>query len=354
MFQPPCCPWGNCTAHKSPPDNFFQRWGTYDAACQKEPVPRFRCRLCKRTFSRQTFRHDYRDKKPHLNVPVFAQLSWGCGMREFCRRHDLSLKGLAYKLRKHATTLHHLRHNVMTEFPAGALFQLDEMETFEQGRVLPLTLPILIEANSMFLVDATSAPIRFRGKLTAKRRRELARAEQARGRRTDQSREAVRQVLQTLVPRVAGHGTVTVRTDLKSSYGPLLRQTLGAERLEHQRFSSALPRSPHGPLARINLMAATLRDVNGRLRRRTWLVSKSYHWLNCQLELSMVYRSMTRCRFNRDRPVMTPAMCCGFLKKPLKFEQCLSWRQDWGERSIDVESRDARPWCETRRSRRVS
>ena len=38
-------------------------------------------------------------------------------------------------------------------------FELDEMETFEGCRsTRPLTLPVVIEAESMFIVDARCAP----------------------------------------------------------------------------------------------------------------------------------------------------------------------------------------------------
>jgi len=67
MFVPRRCPSPHCPAHAHPPARFFQRNGSYHPRCRNHPVPRFRCRSCGQHFSRQTFRADYRQKKPHLN-----------------------------------------------------------------------------------------------------------------------------------------------------------------------------------------------------------------------------------------------------------------------------------------------
>jgi hypothetical protein len=57
----------DCRFHRSPHPRFFTRHGHYQPRCRDHPVQRFRCRCCRRTFSRQSFRADYRHKKPHLN-----------------------------------------------------------------------------------------------------------------------------------------------------------------------------------------------------------------------------------------------------------------------------------------------
>ena len=106
----------------------------------------------------------------------------------------------------------------------------------------------------------------------------------------------------------------------------------GAARLIHRQFSSKLPRDSQNPLFRINLTNAMARDLNGRLRRRTWLVSKFGRYLNTQLAYFITYRNYVRRRFNRDEE--TPAEMLGFVPRPLRKEQLLSWRQTWGRESI--------------------
>jgi transposase-like protein len=53
-------------------------------------VPRFRCRTCRKGFSRQTFRADYRDHRPSLNDPLFRLIASGIGLRQAARNLALS------------------------------------------------------------------------------------------------------------------------------------------------------------------------------------------------------------------------------------------------------------------------
>jgi hypothetical protein len=49
---------------------------------------------------------------------------------------------------------------------------LDELETFEHSRRLsPVTMPVLIERKSYFIVDLQTAPLPCRGRLSEKDRR---------------------------------------------------------------------------------------------------------------------------------------------------------------------------------------
>ena len=76
------------------------------------------------------------------------------------------------------------------------------------------------------------------------------------------------------------------------------------------------------------------RDNNGRLRRRSWLVSKRCACLQQQMFLFLVYRNYVRCRFNSDERDETPASMLGLLPRALQLREVLAWRQDWGLRSI--------------------
>jgi hypothetical protein len=71
-----------------------------------------------------------------------------------------------------------------------------------------------------------------------------------------------------------------------------------------------------------------LRDLSGRLRRRSWLVTKRRRYLDLGLQLAMAYRNLVRRRFNRDKE--SPAQRAGFMKRRLVPGEVLGWRQDWG------------------------
>ncbi|MCP3914609.1 MAG: hypothetical protein GY711_03515 [bacterium] len=107
---------------------------------------------------------------------------------------------------------------------------------------------------------------------------------------------------------------------------------IGADRIAHTRTNSKLPRTTWNPLFPINHTEAVLRDLTGRLRRESWLVSKKRRWLDLGLHIHIAYRNYVRNRFNYDKA--SPAQLLGFVPRKLTLHELLSWRQDGGQRSI--------------------
>lgn len=317
---------------RAPTARFYERRGHYYPRCRPCGVPRFRCLECGRHFSRQTFRSDYRDHKPHTNAGLIRYLESGLGLRQSARLLKLARSSTEAKFRKHAKSLCLLQRNLLEDLPEGSEFELDELVTFEECKVAkPLTLPIVIEARSFFVVAALTAPIKPFAKRTERNQALIERAEAKEGAREDRSRLGVLRVLKTVALRTRKHGSVLLRTDQKTAYPPLAERVFGKARLVHEQYSSRLPRKPGNPIFRINLTAAIARDLTGRLRRRTWLHSKKAAFLERQLGIFLTYRNYVRRRVNRDP--RTPAMALGWVDRPFRTEQLLSWRQDWGKLS---------------------
>ena len=139
-------------------------------------------------------------------------------------------------------------------------------------------------------------------------------------------------VLEELRRRVP-KGRLLLHSDQKASYATIARQVLG-DRIEHVTTSGLRIRHTHNPLFAINTTLAMSRDNCGRLRRRSWLVSKCKRWLAAQMSVFTVYRNYVRRRFNRDAPHETPARYLELVPRQLRAEEVLAWRQDWGRRSI--------------------
>ena len=347
MFEPPRCPYPTCEEHRAPRPRFYYRHGSYHPKCRPRPVPRFLCRNCGRTFSRQTFRADYRDHRPALNAALFLSLVSGVGLRQSSRNLGLSLICTQRKFRKIARHAAHLNLNLRQQLKAPASFQLDELETYEGRRnTRPLSVPVLIEAESRFLVWAESAPIRPRGTMTTARMKAIAADEARFGPRVDKSRAALRRTLRRGSEIARDLETVQLSTDEKSSYPGLAAEAFGKARLVHQRTNSKLPRTTWNPLFPINHTEAMARDLIGRLRRESWLVSKKREELDLALQLYMAYRNYVRPRFNRDEA--SPGQLVGFVPRLLCLGEVLSWRQDWGRRSVHPLSRRGESLAERR------
>ena len=290
------------------------------------------CRSCGRYFSRQTFRVDYRDHRPHLNARLFELLASGVGLRQSARLLGLSRRCAELKARKLGRHARRLNLRVMGELKDDASFHLDELETYEEQRnTRPLTVPVLIESRSRFIVWAESAPIRPSGRMTKKRLQAIQRAEERHGVRKDRSRHAVARTLARGASLARRSKSVTVLSDEKWSYPGLARRAFGRP-IRHLRTNSKLARTTWNPLFPINHEEAVMRDLMGRLRRESWLTSKKRRYLDIALHVHMAYRNLVRKRFNRDQE--SPAQLLGFMPRRMVVGEVLGWRQELGERSI--------------------
>jgi transposase-like protein len=334
MFKPPRCPYRTCVHHcPSDQDRWYTRYGSYKPNCRPHPVPRFRCLACRRSFSRQTFRMDYRDHRPDLNAKLIELLASGVGLRQSARVLGLSRRSLELKSRKLGRHLRRLHLNLQRPLPAGSVLQLDELETYEGMRTLrPLTVPLVIDKSSRYIVWAESAPIPARHRKTKhgkRRAEEVART----GRRPDGSRRACRRALSRAEVLTRDQGFLAIETDEKRSYPALIRHVFGRKRkIVHGKTKSTRQRDVSNPLFAVNQTEAMARDLMGRLRRQSWLASKKRRYLDLGLAVFMAWRNLVRRRFNHDW--RSPAQILGFVPRRMSEEELCSWRQDWGRRSI--------------------
>jgi hypothetical protein len=243
----------------------------------------------------------------------------------------IDISAVQRKLKKMAATCALLHGNLSPHLAPGSTFLLDEEETFEQASIQPVTMPVLIEKETWFVLTTAVGSIRRLAPLGSARR---ARQdwEERRGPRPDQSSACVRRVLQDLARRVPA-GKILLRTDQKQSYATIAREVFG-DRLVHETTAGSLLRNTSNPLFSINVTLAMTRDNCGRLRRRSWLVTKKAERLQNHLAMFTVYRNYVRRRFNRDKEAQTPAVLLGLLPRNLSREEVLAWRQDWGDCSI--------------------
>ena len=331
QFTPPCCPNAACEKHRAPTPGFCIRRGHYWPACRPQPVQRYLCKTCEHSFSRQTFRHDFGDQRPECNAQFWTLLVSGIGLRQLGRVLGLNIRSVQEKKRKMARTCALLHSNLSPSLPPGRTYLLDEEETFEGASIRPLTMPVLIEKDTWFVVSTAVGKIR-RLAQQGSARRVRQDLDERDAPRPDESRKCVAQVLAELARRVPT-GAIPLRTDQKASYGVVAREVFG-DRLEHETTAGTRIRSTHNPLFAINTTMAMTRDNLGRLRRRSWLVTKVGGQLQNHLALFTVYRNYVRRRFNRDKENETPAQILKLLPRRLRNHEVVAWRQDWGDRSI--------------------
>lgn len=335
-FVPPRCPVRTCPEHRQPGPRFFRRVGSYRPRCRSYSIPRFECRSCGKGFSYQTFRMDYRDRRPELNAPLFSMLVSSTTLRQAARLLEIDCTSVQRKFRKMARHLAIQNRSLLPRLPAGRTLCLDEIETYEAKSIHPVTVAIVVDKQSKAIVAVDVAPIRRATRKGSHRRRWMESDEAKCGRREDRGRNCVRRIFGRMERLLEGRSARLV-TDRKSSYAVEARSRF-ARTVEHVTVSSRRRRDTRNRLFAVNLTAAMSRDNNGRLRRSTWAVSKRRHVLALQLELFVAYRNWHRQRTNRDPRSLTPAVALGMASRRLEIPELLAWRQDWRDASIHPSS----------------
>ncbi len=257
MFEPIRCPNRACDFHQDPRTPFFVRDGSYRPLCRNQPVPRFRCRGCRRCFSRQTFRADCRQKKPFLNAACLELLVSCVGLRQAARVLKVARRTVERRFAWLARQAALFQANRLVGAQLEGPFQLDELESFESNRYQPVTAPVLIDRRTLFIVATATGPLRRKGRMTPAQRRRRAEHEAVHGRRPSESPAAVRRVLAGLRPLVPPEAPVILESDEKSLYGRLGRALFGA-RFEWRRHSASARRDRANPLFPINHTNARL------------------------------------------------------------------------------------------------
>jgi IS1 family transposase len=199
------------------------------------------------------------------------------------------------------------------------------MESFEANRYQPVTVPVLIDRKTFFIVSTAVGPLRRKGRLTTHQRSRRAEHEAVHGRRRSGSLRAVRRVLSRLIPLTANQ-PVVLESDHKQLYGRLGLKMFGS-RFAWRTHSATARRDRGNPLFPINHTNARLRHFLARLRRRTWCVSKSRFALQEHLQIVVLWANWCRGITNRTR--ITPAQALGVATRPYRPEELMAWRELW-------------------------
>ena len=333
-FQPRFCPRPDCPSHargevggrREPAPRvpfLYRRRGHFRRGCDRRIVPRFLCLTCQRGFSEQSFRVDYRLRRPELLPLLFLDRVSKVTHRQSARNHGCSRtteERHFRRLAQHCERFHVERiADIQSLGGLGEDFSLDELHTFEHARIRkPLTVPLVTERISHFIVAAevgTLAALHSKGK-SGRRKGDPP--------RRSQSKQKVMATLKVLFDFAPKDRVISLWTDKKSTYPSLVKEVFG-ERCTHLTISSRAPRDGTNPLWTSNHLNASARDGISRLVRRSWAMAKKLRWLHGHLAIWVCYRNFIRARINA-KPLETPAMKLGLEKHPWCVRELLEWR----------------------------
>jgi transposase-like protein len=333
LFHPTFCPNPCCDSELRRVPFRYRKRGSYHRKCDGRTVPRFLCLVCMRGFSRQTFRANYRHRLPTLNYQLIRLLYSKVTRRQAARVLGVNRKTVERRYRRLA--------RVGRDFHVAALdrcrahggirgvFQLDELETFEHNRrIKPVTLAVLMEKSTYFVLGADAGTLPARGKLSPAYQRRKQEIEAVEGKRRSQSRKVVRKSLERLAFYLHPWAPMHLQSDRKRTYPVELQRAAGGRRVRHETISGRARRNYSNLIFPVNHTLALMRDGLSCLVRRSWAASKKRSGLQRHCWIWMAWRNYVRMVTNEAK--VTPAQALGVSARAFEVTDVFRWR--WPKR----------------------
>ena len=338
-FVPRFCPRRTCPQHAAPGFT-FQAFGSYLRADGRS-VPRYRCRTCRRTFSKQTFVVSYYLKRPELVPPVAAGLQAGSAQRQLARSLGCApstVTRLSARLGRHALLL---QASALAQLcPIDEAIVFDHLEVFARTQDYPFGIATPVGAESWFIYAIDPAPHGRTG------RRSPAQEAKRRARpRPDYRggyRGSVRRMLDVLLeiskaPTVGPAAPLELMSDGHADYRWVLESKAYEGRVSHKVYPNP-KRGPKGskrsPAARrrdaalfpIDQLHSLLRHTVAHHRRETIAFGRRLNAIMERMFLTVVWKNFVKGVSERKPDHTTPAMRRGLAESPWNWSRVFARR----------------------------
>ncbi len=279
-FIPPFCVNPDCREHtrdrrgEGADERWYYRHGWYGTDAFGA-VPRFRCRVCGRGFSRQTFRLDYYAKRVIDYRGLLQQVVACSSTRDICRTEDCSTGSTANRIERLARQAAAMHGDALMKVLIDEPVVVDGFVNFAVSKYFPNNINILAGAESQFLYDCEYRTIRRSGTMTE--RQKLIREHLEKRYRADpQALEKGFTVLLDSLVNIPRCGySVHLRSDYKSEYRRAIESNGHYRSLEqagvivHERTLSTEARTQHNQLFAVNYLDRQFRKDLKECVRRT-------------------------------------------------------------------------------------
>ena len=253
-------------------------------------IQRYKCLICNKNFSDNTYHPCKYQKKPHLNLPVFEHLVSGVSQRRMASLLKTNRKTIVRKFMFLGQwALWNLRQNQHIPNRLISTIVFDDMETFESTKFKPLSISLAVEDKTRFILGFRIAEMPAKGVLAK-------RALEKYGKRLDQ-RKKMRQELFNQLKLVVTQ-SVVIKSDQNPHYASdVLRYFPEGEHLTYKGRRGCvvgqgeLKAGGFDPLYALNHTAAMLRANVNRLFRRTWNTTKKAMCLEWHMALYTWYHN---------------------------------------------------------------
>jgi transposase-like protein len=336
-FVPRFCPRSDCAQHRLKRRGAFRfkRDGGYHRRDGRR-VQRYRCGVCGRGFSRQSFASSYYRKRPELLTPIAAGLVAGSAHRQLARSlgcaHSTVTRASA-RLGRHAILLlaRALRFLPALDEPVV----IDHFETFEAAQDYPFGIATGVGQRTLFVYVLDPCPHARTGRVSPAQQARLKTrpVRPARGGYEGSFGRA----LDVLASLRRPSGDLLVVTDGHPSYGRALEHHPERRRVRHfcypnpERGPKGSPRSAAArerdrAMFPNDLWHLLLRHSLVHHRRETIAFGRRLNALMERLFLAAAWRNFIKGVSERKPAPTTPAMRLGLTTTPWSWARLLARR----------------------------
>ena len=337
LFIPPFCPFQNCIFHLKASPDFCKKNGI--TKTQKPPFvnQRFRCKGCKKQFSKNTFSIDFKKVKPGLSDKVL-ELSM----------NSMSNSQIARLLKIGETTV---RNRLKTLAVQALIFEkqnlperisvdvaCDGFETFTHSQFSPCYINTAVGRRSHFIYHNTFSPLNRKGRMTPGQKEKQEDLIRKHGL---YPQDSVYQETRYVISEVEKKATteVTFYSDEHKSYGRAHRSL--NSKLKHEKISSLDRRDATNNLFPINHLHMLYRHNLSSQKRETIAFQKHEAGLMDKIELMKIWRNfmtpkfVKKSLFDKYAHEWSPAMYLGISKKVMSFDEVFGVRKFVSQVKLD-------------------
>lgn len=295
------CPYKDCRgAHSqesgdggSPESRHILRKGYYYRKNDSKRITRYRCGLCKRSFSSARFGKCFGQKKRTVNGALLFMTCSSMSQNRIALILKINRKTVVRKFLFLAEIAKEVRQAEIQEcVDKGVKFQelnFDEMQSYERSKCLPLSIPLMVEKKERKILGFRVASMPANGPLAEISRKKY-------GKREDQRAEATRSLFEELAPIISPQAEIT--TDQNPHYPGWIKRHF--PKAKHKTTKGRpgrwggfgeLKKIGFDPLFASNHSAAMFRANINRLARKTWATTKRADRLAAHIELYIFFHN---------------------------------------------------------------
>ncbi len=332
LFHPPFCANQGCE-HHDPAKDYSQyiAWGSYQTRTFGT-VPRFRCLLCGKTFSSQTFRVDYYAKRLVDYENLSQRISSCESLSAIGRAIHASTDSVSNRVSRAARQVLALESELQGSRTSNEDLAADGFESFCVSQYFPNHITLLIGSDSQFVYAADHAALRRKGRMTEeqrKKRKGFDAVFQPPPRAIEDSFALI--ALEMLRIKDDGiHHPLTLWTDEHQAYpralarNPHIARLLESGEILHRTISSRKPRTLKNPLFPVNYLDREIRKDLHEHVRETVCFGRNVNRQMERLTLYLFWHNYKKPHRARGRPE-SHALVAGYSQSQIEEKLPRVW-----------------------------